>query len=748
MAMATWIANDASSAHANVAINCLELAAVISEKLVLDAHWGVLYVESLAVARQFHKAKTECLRIWNINKNVNLALAMSNLLADDPEQLARSPATRTKVRLEWINWTLKRYGLSPMTLADTELTLDSLCGSTTLPVRRGPLISIVMPVFNCENYLDTAVSSIRKQSWQDWELIIVDDASTDRSVAIANKLAAQDSRIIVIGNSTNRGIGATRCIALSKARGEFVTSHDADDWSHPEKLDLQVSALLRNDAQIANMSEHVRCTTDMRFNRRGRPGYYVADNYSSLMFRRQPVLDGVGYWDTVRAGEDSEYITRIEAMFGKHALGHLRTGPLLMARLHDQSSTASSEIGYGGYIYGARAEYNEAAADWLERSDRKIPFLGGERAFAAPNILRSVRVRELRFDVIIASDFRLEGGSTVSCAEEIKAQTRAGLRTGLVHIPKYEHNPDRKIDKKIRELVNGKTVEMVCFGETAFAEVGIFRWPPALADRCLLLPSLKVGTLKVIYNQSDRRRTEDEPGSLYSVTAVDKEAQRLFGAPPVWHPIGPTARSYLEVHSGDVNVDPNDWVNVIDLNYWRRRPARPRNPIPHIGRHARDHWDKWPSNPDEVLRVYPKSADVVVSILGGADVPKHMLGTLPANWRVNPFNNDPREYLTSLDVFVYFPHAQWIEAFGRTIIEAMAVGVPVVLPDVFEPVFGNGALYATADTAMSTTRALLQDDNLYDAQVERGRAYVEDRHAADVHIRRLVLSSSSLRRSG
>ncbi|MBM3856795.1 MAG: glycosyltransferase [Verrucomicrobia bacterium] len=102
-----------------------------------------------------------------------------------------------------------------------------------------PAITILMTVFNAESYLAVSIESIQRQTFSDWEFIIVDDASTDRSLAIAESYAEKDLRIKIIRNAINKG--QTRCLnqGLVEARGSLVARQDADDLSHLQRLEKQ-----------------------------------------------------------------------------------------------------------------------------------------------------------------------------------------------------------------------------------------------------------------------------------------------------------------------------------------------------------------------------------------------------------------------------------------------------------------------------------------------------------------------------
>ena len=97
------------------------------------------------------------------------------------------------------------------------------------------LISVIIPVFNAEKYLPTCIESILAQTMPDFELLLINDGSTDNSKAVCDRYAAQDRRIRVF-DCPNRGVSAARNLGLDEARGEFVVFVDSDDWVVPEHL--------------------------------------------------------------------------------------------------------------------------------------------------------------------------------------------------------------------------------------------------------------------------------------------------------------------------------------------------------------------------------------------------------------------------------------------------------------------------------------------------------------------------------
>lgn len=99
------------------------------------------------------------------------------------------------------------------------------------------MVSIVVPVYNAEDYLEKCIKSILQQTCYEWELILIDNGSTDESYALCRKYAKLDERIFVYHQYRNLGVSAARNLGKEKANGEFVTFIDADDWVKPDFLE-------------------------------------------------------------------------------------------------------------------------------------------------------------------------------------------------------------------------------------------------------------------------------------------------------------------------------------------------------------------------------------------------------------------------------------------------------------------------------------------------------------------------------
>ena len=111
------------------------------------------------------------------------------------------------------------------------------------------MISIIVPVYNSEAYLDKCIKSIQCQTYSDFELILVDDGSADNSLAICNKYASVDKRIKVI-HKLNGGLSDARNAGLDIAKGEYISFIDGDDYIHPQTYEIMLKIIEETKSDV------------------------------------------------------------------------------------------------------------------------------------------------------------------------------------------------------------------------------------------------------------------------------------------------------------------------------------------------------------------------------------------------------------------------------------------------------------------------------------------------------------------
>ena len=738
--LALWEANKYSAVGARRCLNLLSVAVRGEKDPVRLTRAAVLEAECHDLSGNREAGFKALNKRFDSVPYADLYLAAANLEA------------RLEKRMIWINKALALYDLPPVSYQQKmDLSpYDRLEPSSTVQAERiknGPMVSVIIPAFNCQDTIGTALDAMLAQTWANLEILVVDDCSSDFTGSIVEGYADKDPRIQLLKTETNSGPYVARNIALKAAAGEFVTTNDADDWSHPLKIQKQAEHLLENPFMVANISQQARATSELKFYRRGNPGFYLHINMSSLMFRRKQVVEALGSWDCVRFGADGEFLRRIRQVFGDKAVARLTTGPLSFQRQTPESLTADRFFGYHGFFMGARKEYHESYIHYHSIAPSLYyAFPPESRPFPVPAPMwpqREASRSGLRhFDVVIVSEFRLPGGTTMSNLEEIRAQKEMGLRTGLVQIPRYDLDPAKSINPKIREMLDCNLVQMLVYGEKISCDLLLLRHPLVLRERQRFIPDIKARDVRVIVNQSPRKDYSGSGIRYYEIKQCVANLTEFFGSSGVWHPIGPQLRKIFYAHHldeiGDIDFSDKDWVNIIDAKKWRRPSSPPRGSKIRIGRHSRDQYVKWPADAAALLAVYPDGDPYEIHVLGGAQTPKSILGKLPANWVVYEFGSmHPKDFLATLDVFVYYIHPDCIESFGRVILEAMAVGVPVVIPPSYRELFADAAVYAEPAEVGKKIDELMDNPDYYKGQIEKAYAYVENNFGYSMHASRV-----------
>lgn len=342
----------------------------------------------------------------------------------------------------------------------------------------------------------------------------------------------------------------------------------------------------------------------------------------------------------------------------------------------------------------------------------------------------------LHLDIVFVADARFEGGTSTALATEIMAAARAGLRTGLLAVKGPLLRRPFPMHPELRRLIDQGITERIDPDMHVQAAMIQIHHPAIIENRpdrriCVGGDVVIIVLHHPLYDAENRRQ--------YNLESVVHHAHGAFGRMPVLAPVSSVVRHSLtyKLPHGAIVLD-EDWSNLIDTEEWPRRPDRPVGMPIIIGRHSRPDPLKWPSR-GEVLRVYPADGKRYrVRILGAGDYLAEKYAELPRNWDMLPFAWDGiAEFLSTLDFYVYFHDPSWSEAFGRTILEALAVGLVVILPPHFEPLFGDAAVYTISAHVERVISRFTEDTELYRAQGGRARRFVESFHAATLYPERI-----------
>ncbi|OIJ11288.1 hypothetical protein BKP37_16520 [Anaerobacillus alkalilacustris] len=556
--LAQWHANHYSKEDAKHCLHYLKIATEGEKDQLQLRSIAIIEAESYELLGDVETAKMILTRVIKDDPHPDLYLAYANL-----------EASLTK-RTAWINRALEHFQLSPISFihSETETVYDRLHSKKEKFTQKEalPKVSVLIPTYNDEERIKTALNSILSQTWENLEVLVVDDCSTDGTIQVVEQYSKKDVRVKLIKAEKNGGAYVARNLALKEATGEFVTINDSDDWSHPEKIEKQVLNLMHNPTVIGNTSQQARATNDVKFYRRGKPGLYIFSNISSFMFRRHPVFEKIGYWDSVRFGADVEFIKRIKKVFGEKAVIDLETGPLSLQRQSPTSLTGNSAFGYQGFFMGARKEYVESHETFHEtRNDLRYEFPQQIRPFPVPEPMRPIKEAKIngrrKFDVVIVSDFRDHSGPVDLIVEEIQKQKQHAARIGFIQLYQYDLNSHRDMSVKIRELIDGRQIQMLVYGEKIATDHLLLLHPPVLQEEQKYVPDVVASKVTVIINVIPlTNETIRSPQSDF-VHCQDR-LKAYFGKQPMWVPLNTEIRqALLEHYRGElpVQISSENW---------------------------------------------------------------------------------------------------------------------------------------------------------------------------------------------
>ncbi len=261
------------------------------------------------------------------------------------------------------------------------------------------MITVVMTAYNTSHLVEGAVRSVLAQSHKNFELMVIDDASTDDTLDVLKKLADEDTRVRVFHSPANHGTYWSKNWCLSHARGKFVAFHDSDDLSDPMRLQTQLGAILSGNKTA------VTCRW-RRVDGQGKPlnidGLSERMAAISLMIRRVEVLEKTGFFDSVRISADTEFITRLTQVFGMKQIHHMRQ-VLYTGLLRDGSLTTGENSGFSWKtdngvsfireLSGDRADYHKHFHEWHDNNIGNeavltVEFPQSVRKFPAPDGIR------------------------------------------------------------------------------------------------------------------------------------------------------------------------------------------------------------------------------------------------------------------------------------------------------------------------------------------------------------------------
>lgn len=729
LTLADLLANTArDDLDTNSAIKLYKFVAQIFGVEIFTAQNRLQFVEALNELGQYNESERFAIEL-EINEIAPLQRQLLNL------QRIRHTGSID----EWLSALNAEYsslGMSTVKLSNDETLppLDRL--SAEVPVQvEGPKISVIMPTYSPGPGIRTAVRGLLEQRWQNLEIIIVDDASPDEFQDTFREIGQLDPRVQIIHQSRNLGSYVARNRGLSVATGEFITTHDDDDWSHPDKLLSQVEIMLENPEIVATTSAHIRTNEQLQFRRVNARAQFLQMNYSSLMFRRS-VLDQVGPWDTVNRGGDSEFYTRLKEVYGSKNIVGLHDRPLSFSRVWAGSLT-SGEMSRGFFAY-SRLLYRWAFRQWYWDIKRlgRLPAQNSrdQRPYAIPtSFAPGDRNKDLGcFDVIYVADFFRQAAYANRVIQEMETLSDSGLRVGYIHLYSPRTNKFEGIAPRLFELQLEGRITQVSYDDLA-------------ETKLLIVFDSSIG----MFLDQLRSTVVSHRGVI-----VDHERPGLYGATPR----NPTNYVYtlrnlekcFDTNFEVVGASSREQKRLREVIPYRRILSDAQVWTPHIrgslaevslpcerpivGFHSYGNHYRWPTNLKEFKLVYC-SDNFTTRFYGNVRSARKKFGSSAFDGtEIVPYSESTeRDFLESIDFWVYFPNRRLNDQMWEPVLKAMQAGKVVVLPHHLENIYGAAAVYSHPEELNDVIMELARDPQTYRQQAEQGQCFVAD-HASETRL--------------
>lgn len=235
-------------------------------------------------------------------------------------------------------------------------------------------VSIIIPTYNAERFLERCIDSILRQTYENLEIVIINDGSIDGTLALCNKYKEKDQRIHVIDQS-NKGVAATRNVGVRNVTGNYILFVDADDWIEPDMVEILVNAINEQEAvDIAFCSSDNAETSEQVIRRdvisreiwdkeKQQREFLVHKRMTGMLWNkliRTKLFNGISFDETVGYGEDAQVLWKIL----KHSRNMIVLDDVLYHHVLDSQSISHQK--YSKTKFSAIKVWQEIEADVIK----------------------------------------------------------------------------------------------------------------------------------------------------------------------------------------------------------------------------------------------------------------------------------------------------------------------------------------------------------------------------------------------
>ena len=598
--------------------------------------------------------------------------------------------------LNAVNTIYRANGLNLLEFNNDNMThLDHLEAETlpsAIEPESRPLVSIILPTFEGAPRIRTALSSLAAQSWKNHEILVIDDGSSEENVNALKKIIAEYPTAKLVHLDENRGAYVARNEGLRLAKGEFVTVHDDDDWSHPQKIAKQVEYLLENPDLVGSISKHARVTEELKFTRINRKPEFSQNNMSSLLVRTEDAR-AMGGWHEVNRGADEEFTLRLQKVTGKKIASCSET-PLSFTRTHVHSLT-SGEI-LRGFQNPSRMLYHSAFT---------TAHLGIDGENTKPQVKAVPADMEQgkrgadfgTFDYGYVLDTKVDDLNQAAALAELRHLDDLGYRVAIVHHHSFEGATIPLVNHGVLKLLEETEVQYLSFQNTARFKFLIVRDPRSFEFAEDTVTTIKAEELALVPVGPGVHRQLQPALTGKSLASLSQ----VFGQ-----------------KESDIRVL-DDWAGLT--------PFGPRQPHslkaeekPVVGRGPARSTKNWPSKATEIKSAYGKNEVFEVLLVDDFDNSSERIEKVLQQGAefVPVASYDFQDFTSKIDFWVDMgtPHSQR----SVEVLSAIAAGLVVLMRPGSESLYGDAVLYVKPGAVQTVIKRMVDFPELYELQQDRG----------------------------
>lgn len=510
----------------------LECSKYIDKYKKLGSDIGIKHIiaESLCLIRL--KSYEKALDLINSSlkiylNNVDLLFIKSTVIKNHELANSKDINKADKVQLIWLNKIFSLNSLSPVHIKNIkhQINLANIASNPKrLSTKNTFLVSVIMPLYNAESTINHAIDSLIYQSWENIELIIVDDCSTDNSPSIVKDYINKNFNIKLITNDHNKGTYLSRNIGLTHANGDYVMVHDCDDWSHPQKIEILLSEIHNKNSYVAAMSHWIRVDDNLEVIGPWSLKSTITDlDFSSLLIKKH-VFDAIGHWPDVRISGDSEFKFRIEKYYGHNSIKIIDPNKILSLSLTMATSLTKSNSTHMKTLHsGVRWQYRDA----FKFLHRKYNIKTNKKFIQTsliPTHIRTNKPKILSYEYIFISDFSNYCSLFEKIINGLTSNAKRNDKIGIFHWKSFGRNVIKSLSDSTYETCINFKIDITTNSDTLNINSLIILKPSLILHKLDDLPDMVINNIYLLSNDD----LEDHPSDIFGKTIHKITEDELF----------------------------------------------------------------------------------------------------------------------------------------------------------------------------------------------------------------------------